>query len=484
MKYRCKICGHLYDEEKEKVKFADLPDNWICPKCGVPKSLFEVVTQEIIEEDETPSNAVKISKDNVSITRIFNKCINCGLCKSTCIKKEGMKFDKDSDLCVNCGQCIQSCPVRALVPKNDIDDFLKAKEEGKIAIAYTSPATRVAFGDIFGLEEGVFTQKKLVGFLKQMGFDYVLDTTFAADLTIMEEASELVERIKNNGNLPMFTSCCPSWVKYAEQFYPSVLDNISTCKSPIGMMGPIVKNYFAKEKGFNKDDVYTVAITPCTAKKYEIKRKEITDTDLVITLYELDTYIKDNNIKYEDIIESDFDSLLGEGSGGGVIFGNTGGVMESALRTAYYLVTGENLENDNIKFEQVRGYDNLRSATIKIGEHDLNVAVVDGMNNAKKVIEEVEKGISKYHYIEIMNCTGGCIGGGGQPKINLTNEDEIKNKRISGLYKRDNDLKVRCSHENKDIIDVYKKYLGQPLSKISEELLHTKYIDRSTNNKY
>lgn len=478
--YRCKICGEIYDESKEKVKFDELPDNWVCPKCGVPKSLFELIE----EPEEVFTKAVEIFDKNVAITRIDEKCINCGICEATCIKREGMKFDSNSELCVNCGQCVQMCPTKALVPKNDMNSFLNAKKEGKIMIAYTSPSVRVAFGDIFDLEKGKFTQRKLVGFLKQLGFDYVLDTTFGADLTIMEEASELVERIKNGGILPMFTSCCPAWVKYAEQFYPSILKNISTCKSPIGMIGPIVKNYFTREKNINKNDCYTVAITPCTAKKYEIKREEVTDTDLVITLYELEEYIKEKNIKYEDIIEEDFDVLLGEGSGSGVIFGNTGGVMEAALRTANYLLTNKNLDHDHIEFKSVRGYNGLREAIVKLGDLELNVAIIDGMSNAKKVLEDVKNGKSKYHYIEIMNCVGGCIGGGGQPKITPSEEDEIKEKRIENLYQRDNSLKIRYSHENPDIIGVYQNYLDKPLSKLSEELLHTKYFDRSKENKY
>lgn len=485
-KYKCTICGHIYDDAKEKIRFEDLPEDWVCPLCGVPKKFFELIeeTEEIVNDSEENSNKVKISNNNVAITRNNDKCINCGMCKTTCIKREDMKFDNESELCVNCGQCVQTCPVKSLTPKNELNKLLNAKKDGKILIAYTSPSTRVAFGDIFGLESGSFTQNKLVGFLKQLGFDYVLDTTFAADLTIMEEASELVERIKNNGKIPMFTSCCPAWIKYAEQFYPEILDNISTCKSPIGMMGMIVQNYFTKVKNIEQKDIFTVAITPCTAKKYEINREEISGTDLVLTLYELEEYIHENNIKYEDINEDTFDSILGEESGAGVIFGNTGGVMEAALRTAYYLITGNNLEMKDISFHSVRGYNGLREATIKIEDLELQVAIIDGISNAKKVLEEVKNGNSKYHYIEIMNCVGGCIGGGGQPKININKEDEIKKNRITNLYKRDDYQKIRFSHENPEIIKIYKDYLNSPLSKVSEELLHTHYVDRRKGNKY
>ncbi len=481
-KYRCILCGYIYDDSKEEVKFEDLPADWVCPLCGASKKDFELIEDK--EEKKEESKRVSINPLNVAISRDNTKCINCGICKLTCLQKEGMNFESNDYLCVNCGACVQACPVKSLMPKNDLENLFKAKKEGKVLIAYTSPSTRVAFGDIFDLESGTFTQEKLVGFLKQLGFDYVLDTTFAADLTIMEEASELVYRIQNKGKLPMFTSCCPAWVKYAEEFYPEVLANISTCKSPIGMMGPIVKNYFSKVKNLKPEDMFTVAITPCTAKKYEIKRKEITGTDLVITLNELETYIQENDLKFEDIKEDKFDSLLGEGSGAGIIFGNTGGVMEAALRTANYLLTGQNMELETNLFSDVRGYNGLREATVKIANLELKIAVIDGIINAKEVLEDVKKGTSKYDYIEIMNCIGGCIGGGGQPKINVSKEDLIRKNRIKGLYNRDDKVKVRFSHENPDIIKVYQDYLINPLSEISEELLHTTYIDRSKSNNY
>lgn len=470
-KYRCKICGYVFDEEKEGKKFEELES---CVDCGVPTSLFEETLDDVKEEKKL-KNAIEIYKENVSIDRNYDKCIDCGLCKTTCMEREDMKFNENSELCVNCGQCVQTCPVKALIPKRDIDEFNRAKESGKVMIAYTSPSTRVSFGDIFNLEPGTFTEEKLVGFLKSIGFDYVLDTNFAADLTIMEEASELVDRIKTKKTLPMFTSCCPAWIKYAEQFYPEIIDNISTCKSPIGMMGMVVKEYFTKINNIDKENVYTVAITPCTAKKYEIKREEIDGTDLVLTMYELEDYIKENNIKYEEIKESSFDGF--KGSGAGIIFGNTGGVMEAALRTAYYLLTNKNL--DVINFEKVRGYNGLREANIKINDLELKVAIIDGMSNAKKVLEDVKNNETKYDYIEIMNCVGGCIGGGGQPKINIHSEDKIKEKRIENLYNKDKNVNIRFSHENPEIKDIYKNFLIEPMSELSEELLHTSYKNRT-----
>lgn len=422
------------------------------------------------------NNAVKISNDNLSIERIIEKCINCGMCKNTCKVKEGMSFDENSELCINCGQCVQSCPVRALIPKRDYEKFKDAKKKGKICIAYTSPSVRVALGDAFDKEYGSFEQNKVVGVLRKLGFDYVFDTTFAADLTIMEEANELIERIKNKETLPMFTSCCPAWIKYAEQFYPEVLDNISTCKSPIGMMGPTVKEYFCNKEGIDKENTFTVAITPCTAKKYEISRPEITGTDLVITISEIIDEIQKLNLNYDDIEESDYDSFFKEGSGAGVIFGNTGGVMEAALRTAYYILTNENLKE--INFNEVRGNKAVKEATIKINNLSINVAVVNGIINAIPLIEDVKNGNSKYQYIEIMNCVGGCIGGGGMPKINQFKQEQIISKRIEGLYKEDDNLKNRFSHENEDIKRTYDEFYGKPLSKKSHTLLHTTYTNR------
>ena len=468
-KYKCSICGYICD---------DIESIDSCPDCGAPKDLFEIL-ENIEEIDETPSNAVKISKDNVAIERIIDKCINCGMCNQTCLLKEGMHFDKNSELCVNCGQCIIYCPTKALVPKSSYNEFIEAKKQGKICIAYASPSVRVSVAEIFNLEPGTIEIKKMVGLLKHLGFDYVFDTAFAADLTIMEEASELVDRIKNNKKLPMFTSCCPAWVKYAEQFYPELLENISTCKSPIGMMGPVVNEYFTKENNISKENIFTVAITPCTAKKFEIKREEVWGTDLVITVNELNNIVKNENIKYEDIKKSEFDSFFKEGSGAGTIFGNTGGVMEAALRTTSYLITGKPLEK--INFEPVRGYDNVREAEINIEGLKLNVAVIHKMSSAIKILEDVKNGKSKYHFIEIMNCEGGCIGGGGQIIPDLNNEKNIKQAKINNLYNRDNELNIRCSHDNPQIKDIYDKFLDKPLSKKSHELLHTTYINRKVD---
>lgn len=423
--------------------------------------------------------AIEISNNNIAISKDISKCIDCGNCSRVCKEREAIENICNGEACVNCGQCIQNCPTGALQPKKDKNKLFNALDEGKICIAYTSPSVRVAIGDEFGMEKGTFAQGKLVSALRKIGFNYVLDVTFGADLTIIEESNEFVKRIQNNGILPMFTSCCPAWIKYAEQYYPEILPNISTCKSPIGMQGEIVKNYFTQKYCLDKSNIYTVAITPCTAKKYEIAREEIGGTDLVITTKELSDILKELNIDFSMLEDSNYDSLLSEGSGAGMIFGNTGGVMEAALRTAYNILTGKELEQNQIEFKDVRGIENVKEATLNINDLEINVAVIHKMASAIPILEDVKNGVSKYHYIEIMNCLGGCIGGGGQPKIPFNKEIEVKQKRIDSLYERDKNRKIRTSHNNPEIIKVYEEFLGHPLSEKCEELLHTKYTDRS-----
>ena len=428
-------------------------------------------------------NAIEISDDNIAIKRIKEKCIDCGLCKTICREREGIKDICNGKACVYCGQCIQSCPVNALVPRNDIFKLKLALQNSKICIAYVAPAVRVAIGEAFGLEKGEFVQGKLVSALKSLGFTYVLDVTTGADFTIVEESAELVRRIKNNGTLPMFTSYCPSWVKYAETFYPELLPNLSTCKSPISMQGAIVRDYFCSKMNLNLNDIFTVAITPCTSKKYEIFRKELPGTDAVITTQELIEFIKLENIDFKNLEEADFDNLLGEGSGAGMIFGNTGGVMESSIRTVYKILTGENLTADKLVYKTIRGLSNIKELTLDINGQILNFAVVNQMASAIPILEAAKKGESPYHYIEIMNCLGGCIGGGGQPKAGNGNEMFVKQKRMDSLYNRDRIKKIRVSHQNPRVVKVYNEFLKEPLSFKAEELLHTYYIDQSQDIK-
>ena len=321
----------------------------------------------------------------------------------------------------------------------------------------------------------------MVALLRALGVDYVLDTNFSADLTIMEEASELIERItKGTKPLPQFTSCCPAWVKFAEIYYPELLDHISTAKSPIGMQGPTIKTYFAKLMGIDPEKIVNVALTPCTAKKFEIRREEMKDAGIsVITTREAALWAKEEEIDFLSLEDSDFDQFMGEGSGAGVIFGNSGGVMEAALRTAYEFITKEKAPDILYDLKPVRGMEGVKEASLDIGDLTVNVAVVYGTGNARKMIDKVKSSDKQYHFIEVMTCPGGCIGGGGQPKDKEFKGQIIQEKRIESLYRRDSGMQIRASHENEQIKKLYEKFYGEPLSELAEQMLHTMYHDRS-----
>lgn len=479
MKYCCKMCDYIYDEEEMGKEFTSLED-FDCPMCHAPKNLFVAINEE--EELETSKRifkkAVLFSDDNKGVEKDDAKCIDCGICKATCISKCGLNFGEDTSKCLECGQCIITCPTNALRPKRHIERVKKAMSEGKTMVCYTSPAIRVSIGEVFGYAPGTFLQGKLIGLLRKLGFQYVLDTTFGADLTIMEEATELKERLENNGVLPMFTSCCPAWVKYAETYYSDLLPHLSTCKSPIGMEGEIVKHYFSKKMNILEDELFTVAITPCTAKKFELQREEIPGTDAVITVSELADWVKEEQLSFDDIEESQFDSLLGEGSGAGVIFGNTGGVAEAALRSLYYFITGEDYQESHLNFSSVRGYDNVKEATITIEGRDIKVAIVHKISAIKDILEDVKNGVSPYQFIEVMNCQGGCVGGGGQPKYPEGMEKITKEKRIEGLYQRDKETTVKAAYQNPDIQRLYDEFLTSPGSELAHHYLHTSYHKR------
>ena len=442
---------------------------------------------------------VPIELDNPSICRNEEKCIKCGQCKDVCTKDIGVHgtytFNQTGGkaICINCGQCANVCPTASITEVYEYESVKKAiKDPNKIVIVSTSPSVRVALGEEFGMPKGSFIQGKMVALLRALGVDYVLDTNFAADLTIVEEASELVERItKKNKPLPQFTSCCPAWVKFAETYYPEMIPNISSAKSPIGMQGPTIKTYFAKKMGIDPTKIVNVALTPCTAKKFEIRREEMNaagkklgkpemrDMDQVITTRELAIWAKESGINLNSLEDSEYDNLMGEASGAGVIFGNTGGVMEAALRTAYFYITGKQPEGKLLDLQPVRGYDGLREARLEINGLTVNVAVVYGTANARKMIELVKKGEKDYHFIEVMTCPGGCIGGGGQPRDFAVDANESRKSRIESLYKRDANMKLRSSHENPEIKQLYQDFYGKPLSDLAEKMLHTIYTDRS-----
>lgn len=442
---------------------------------------------------------VPIEKENPSIMRDESICIKCGQCRDVCTEYIGvhgtysLSDTQDTAVCINCGQCANVCPVSSITEKYEYPDVRTViKDPDKIVIFSTSPSVRIALGEEFDMQDGSFVQGKMVALLRALGADYVLDTNFAADLTIMEEASELIERItKGNRPLPQFTSCCPSWVKYAETYFPELCEHISTAKSPIGMQGPTIKTYFTKKMGIDPKKVVNVAVTPCTAKKFEIRRDEMKaaseylgvedmrDMDYVITTRELALWAKEEEIDFVHLEDSDYDRLMGEASGAGVIFGNTGGVMEAALRTAYEFILHEKAPDLLYDLKPVRGLEGIKEASLTIGTLEVNIAVVYGTANAKKMIERIRTGEKQYHFIEVMTCPGGCIGGGGQPKGTLLKGDDLRAKRMEGLYERDRSMSRRLSHENEEIKQLYQEFYKEPLSELAEKMLHTQYIDRS-----
>ena len=455
--------------------------------------------------EKTPTTIDQLTP---SIVRDTSKCILCGRCVARCKAAHGtgiLGFEKrgfntivapaenrsfGESPCILCGQCVNVCPTGALMEKSEIDLVDEAKKAGKYLVVQTAPAVRAALGEEFGMKIGTPVTGKMVAALKRLGFDKVYDTNFAADLTIMEEATELLSRIKNNGVLPMITSCSPGWVNYAEYYYGDLLDHLSTCKSPHQMQGAIIKSYFAEKKGIDPKDIFVVSIMPCTAKKYEKSRSEmevdgLRDVDAVLTTRELGKLIKRSGINFTKLPDEEFDQdIMGEYTGAGVIFGTTGGVMEAALRTAYFVLTGK--EHEAIKFEQVRGMEGLKEAALNINGSEIKVAIASGMKNAKVLLDQIKEGTSPYAFIEIMGCPGGCINGGGQPFVKpvfLPNEDlnildTYKQKRAEALYKEDERQALRQSHNNTQIQQLYKEYLGEPNSHKAHELLHTHYHAR------
>jgi NADP-reducing hydrogenase subunit HndD len=452
-----------------------------------------------VDEIRFEGENIKYSIDNASpsVVRDPNKCVLCRRCVAVCSEVQNVfaigmvnrgfktivapsfgRSLKDSP-CISCGQCIEVCPVGAIYEKDHTNRVYEAlADEKKYVVAQTAPAVRVALGEEFGMPIGSIVTGKMVAALRRMGFDAVFDTDFAADLTIMEEGSELLERLKNGGKLPMITSCSPGWIAFCEKYYPEFIDNLSTCKSPHMMMGALVKSYYAEKKGLNPEDIYVVSIMPCTAKKLEIERPEmqhngIKDVDAVLTTRELARMIKEMGIDFVNLKDEEYDEPLGMSTGAGVIFGATGGVMEAALRTVADIVEGKDL--DKFDYEEVRGLEGVREATIRIDGMDIKVAIANGTGNAKKLLDKVKAGEVEYHFIEVMGCPGGCIMGGGQPIHNPNEMEKVKELRAKAIYEADKNLPIRKSHKNPAIQKLYEEFLGSPLSEKSHHLLHTHY---------
>lgn len=477
-------------------------------------SEYKIMNQDFIHL--VPFKNYTVDMFSPSIIKDDSKCIRCQRCVRTCAELQSVNaltmsykgehakittfFEKSMNdvVCTNCGQCINHCPTGALVEKNYIEEVWSAiADKNKYVVVQTAPAVRVGLGEELGFDPGERVTGKMVAALKRLGFDAVMDTDFTADLTIMEEGTELLTRLKGvlvdknpDIKLPMATSCSPGWIKFIEHMYPEYLGNLSTCKSPQQMFGALVKTYYAKARKIEPDKIVSVSIMPCTAKKFEASRPEMHDSgyrdvDYVLTTRELAIMIKQAGIDFMKLNDMHYDRLMGESTGAGVIFGATGGVMEAALRTAYELVTGREVPFENLNINPVRGMEGVKEASVKIEKPlsewsflegvELRCAVAHGLVNAKKVMDAIKAGKANYHFIEFMACPGGCLGGGGQP---IPTSPEIRKRRADAIYAEDAGMPLRKSHQNPEVVKIYKDFLGKPLGEKSHHLLHTKYVPR------
>lgn len=469
----------------------------LCHDLGVDDETYYEGEKEVYEIDDSAPHMIR---DN-------NKCILCRRCVAVCEHNQGVgviganergfkthissafELGLGDTACISCGQCISVCPTGALTEKDDTDKVLAAiADDTKYVIVQTAPAVRAALGEEFGYSMGTNVEGKMAAALRRIGFDKVFDTDFAADLTIMEEATELIDRVKNGGKLPLITSCSPGWIKYCEHYFPEMTENLSSCKSPMQMFGATAKTYYAKKIGVDPQNMVVVAVMPCTAKKFEIGRDDenaagVPDVDISITTRELARLIKKCGIKFNELADEKFDEPLGIGTGAAVIFGATGGVMEAALRTAVKMITGS--EAGNIEFTDVRGVQGIKEASYNVGGLDVKVAVASGTKNASELLKKVESGEADYTFIEIMGCPGGCVNGGGQPQqpASVRNFEDIRAIRAKALYDEDAASEIRLSHENPAIKELYKDFFGEPGSHLAHEVLHTSYVKRGIYDK-
>ena len=483
--------------------------------CELRKMAFDLGIKDL-RFPKIAKTQMPLDDTSVSLIRDPNKCILCGRCVAVCSNLQTVKaidftgrgkaskvttfFDQGlgNSVCVNCGQCLMVCPTGAIVESDASQNVWKAlSDTTKFVVVEVAPAVRAAIGEEFGMPAGTLVTAKLASALRKLGFAKVFDTQFSADLTIIEEGHELINRIKNKGVLPMITSCSPGWIKFAEHFFPEILEHISSCKSPQQMFGSIAKTYYAKKYNLDPRNMVVVSVMPCTAKKFEARRPEMqsafdywkkelnlkesevfSDVDYVLTTREASRMIKEAGINFTALAGEDFDEPLGISTGAAVIFGATGGVMEAALRTAYEVLTGKQL--DKLDFTQLRGLEGIKVAAIDIDGLNLKVAVANSLSNARILLEEIKQGKSPYAFIEIMTCPGGCLGGAGQP---ISNDAAVKLKRMEAIYREDKNKPIRKSHENPAVQALYKEFLGEPLGEKSHHLLHTHYTHRKAGVK-
>lgn len=508
--------AHIQEARKVNVELllANHPtDCFICERnnnCELQKISFDLDIKEQ-RFSKTRKKTHSIDATSPSIVRNAEKCILCGRCVAVCSEMQSVKaidfagrgtrshigtFMEEglgNVLCANCGQCVLVCPTGALVEKSQVNEVWKAiNNYEKVVLVQTAPAVRVGIGEAMGMTTGSLVTGKMVAGLRRLGFDKIFDTDFAADLTIIEEGNELIQRIKNKGTLPMITSCSPGWIKFIEHFYPNSLKHLSTCKSPQQMFGALAKSFYAEVAGLDPRNIVVVSIMPCTAKKFEAQRPEMDsafqywkqklnlkeeehffDVDFALTTRELARMFKESGVDFQNLPEENFDSPLGQSSGAGVIFGATGGVMEAALRTAYEVFTGRTLPR--IEFENVRGMEGIKSAEIDLNGTKIKVGVAHTLKNARQLMDEIEAGTSPYTFIEVMTCPGGCLGGGGQP---IPTNSGTRQKRAESIYQEDKNKAIRKSHENPDIQKLYTDFLKRPLGEKSHHLLHTHYTER------
>ena len=476
------------------VRSGDCELQRLCKELGVEDSgKFDGARPEY----ELDTSAPHMYRDN-------NKCILCRRCVAACENLQavgvigpnergfnthiGCAFEAElgETACVSCGQCIVACPTGALSERDDTGKVWAALDDpDKVVIVNTAPSIRATLGEAFGMPIGTNVEGKMVTALRMLGFDKVFDTDFSADLTIMEEANEFIERVKNGGKLPLITSCSPGWVKFCEHYFPDMVDNLSSCKSPQQMFGAVIKTYYAEKMGIDPKKIVVVSVMPCTAKKFEAGRDDqsaagVPDVDIALTTRELARMIDRAGIMFTELPDSEFDAPLGTATGAGVIFGATGGVMEAALRTAVETLTDTKLDDQTMEFHDVRGTEGIKEASYQVGDLNVKVAVASGLANAKKLLTDIREGKAEYHFVEIMACPGGCVNGGGQPiqPASVRNFTDLKALRAAALYEEDRNLPYRKSHDNPIIKEVYDNYFGKPGSHKAHEVLHTTYVKR------